>query len=178
MTPESFILAVLASLPGHTIKGKKRLQKLGMLMQCAGLDLDTEFTLHHYGPFSSELADAADELMLLGTIDGRHEQVGPFGLFQTVYRLPESSRQQPQLPQREKHILLELDRFTTAELEMASTIAYFLKEGSSPTEALQKASALKSRMAIQPVVEKAHKILKIVSTSKNGPSHDGRSTHT
>jgi len=131
-------------------------------MKCAGSDLDTEFALHHYGPFSAELADAAEELMLIGAIDERHEQVGPFGLFQTVYRLPESAPQRPELPPKEKRILLELDCFSTTELEMASTIAHFLREGVSYDQAVAEAASLKPTKAILPVMEKAHKILDIV----------------
>ena len=62
MSPDSFILSALQTLPDHTITGKKRLQKLAMLLQVSGLKIDADFSLHHYGPYSFELADAADEL--------------------------------------------------------------------------------------------------------------------
>ena len=74
MTSAELILAVLETLPGRKISGKKRLQKFGMLLQYAGLGLDVDFSLHHYGPYSSELADAADELSWSGAIKEEAEQ--------------------------------------------------------------------------------------------------------
>jgi hypothetical protein len=45
MTPEQTILAILESLPGHAVRGKKRLQKLAYLSKIAGLPIEADFRI-------------------------------------------------------------------------------------------------------------------------------------
>ena len=163
MTPAEFILAVLGALPDRKVLGKKRLQKFGMLLQYAGLDFDAGFSLHRYGPYSSELADAADELSWSGKIKEKAEQTGMFGMFQTTYTLPDDHEPSEMLTEPHKEKLLRLIVFSTIELEVASTIALFQKEGLDPKGAIAKTCSLKRAKAIPPVLAKAEKILEIVS---------------
>lgn len=162
MKPDSFILSALQTLPDHTITGKKRLQKLAMLLQVAGLEVDADFSLHHYGPYSFELAEAADELYWTGVISEQSEQRGVFGTFQTVYRLDDCDEAPKELPNPFKNKLLQLNEFSTIALEMASTIALFENEGLSRNAATEKASTLKKAKATPAIMEKAGKILEII----------------
>lgn len=159
MTSYEFIVRALCSAQDRTILGKKRLQKLGMLLQHAGLEIDIDFFLHHYGPYSSELADAADELYMMGEIDSRSEQVGAFGTFHTVYSLPEDYSDIGTLPEPYDQTLITLNGFSPIELEMASTIAYFERQGHNRPGAIDLASLLKPKKAVPRIIDKANQIL-------------------
>lgn len=45
------------------IQGRKRLQKVVYFLQQAGCPLDCQYTLHHFGPYSRDVADACDEMV-------------------------------------------------------------------------------------------------------------------
>ena len=163
MKPADFILATLEAIPERKIQGRKRLQKLSMLLQFAGADLDAEFSLHHYGPYSSELAEAADDLFVDGLINERKLPVGAYGMRQSEYSLSEPSDLEEKLQEPFDNLLLKLDKFTTIELEMASTIAFFEKEGADRKKAIAEASEIKPTKAIPPVLQKAEAILGTIS---------------
>lgn len=163
MSPTEFILSALRALPDRKISGKKRLQKFGMLMKYSGVNLDMDFSLHHYGPYSSELADAADELSSTGAIVEKSEQTGMFGMFQSNYMLPDGHEPPEELTEPSKEKLLKLNQFSTIELEVASTIALFQSEELTHKAAVAKTCALKRAKAVPKVLEKAEIILEIVS---------------
>ena len=163
MKPTDFILATLEAIPNHKILGRKRLQKLSMLLQHAGADLDAEFSLHHYGPFSSELAEAADDLFVDGLINEQRRSVGTYGMRQSEYSLSEPDEFEEKLQQPFDDLLLKLNEFTTIELEMASTIAFFERENGNRKKAVAEASSIKPTKAIPPVLEKAEAILETIS---------------
>ena len=54
-------LAKLVQWSG-TLHSRKRLQKLVFMLQAAGCPLDAEYGLHHYGPYSQEVARLSDEM--------------------------------------------------------------------------------------------------------------------
>ena len=53
-------IASLVAALGGEIVGKIRLQKVVYLLDRLGLDSGFSYAYHHYGPYSSELSDAAD----------------------------------------------------------------------------------------------------------------------
>jgi len=163
MTSAELILAVLETLPGRKISGKKRLQKFGMLLQYAGLDFDADFSLHHYEPYSFELADTADELSWSGVIKEETEQAGVYGMFQSTYMLPDGQEPPEKLTEPYKEKLLSLNAFSTIELEVASTIALFEDGGLDHETAIAKTCSLKRAKAVPSVLAKAENILEIVS---------------
>ena len=80
-------LATLLSWAGNGgLQGRKRLQKVVFFLQGAGCPLNCRFTLHYFGPYSRDVADACDEMVTAGLID---EQVEPQnGVAQYTYTLP------------------------------------------------------------------------------------------
>src|SRR3954467_12838841 len=56
-----------------TLDTRKRMQKVAFLLQAAGCRLDAEYTLHHYGPYSQEVARLTDEMMQARILDERAE---------------------------------------------------------------------------------------------------------
>src|SRR5947209_5502505 len=73
-----------------TLDTRKRMQKVAYLLQVVGCPLDAEFNLHHYGPYSQEVARLTDEMVQAGILD---EKAGsnPVGQ-QFSYRLNEAAR--------------------------------------------------------------------------------------
>src|SRR5258706_10557443 len=66
-------LATLLSWAGDSgIQGRKRLQKVVFFLQQAGCPLDCQYTLHHFGPYSRDVADTCDEMVAAGVV-GRKE---------------------------------------------------------------------------------------------------------
>ncbi len=60
----ALILDLVASA-GDELCGRKRLQKALFLLKSAGVPVDAQFELHHYGPYSRDVAQACDELVTL-----------------------------------------------------------------------------------------------------------------
>ena len=85
-------LATLLSWAGDTgIQGRKRLQKVAFFLQQAGCPLNCEYTLHFFGPYSRDVADACDEMVAAGLIE---EQGGrEAGTMQYAYKLKPSTRE-------------------------------------------------------------------------------------
>ena len=46
-----------------TLRARKRMQKLIYLLQAAGCPLDVDYDLHHYGPYSEDVARTTDEMV-------------------------------------------------------------------------------------------------------------------
>jgi uncharacterized protein YwgA len=83
-------LAKLVQWAG-TLRTRKRLQKAVFMLQASGCPLDAEFILHHYGPYSQEVARLSDEMVetdLLGE-ESRPNQVG----LQYCYSLTEHAKE-------------------------------------------------------------------------------------
>src|SRR5258705_142192 len=73
------------------IQGRKRLQKVVFFLQAAGCPLDCRFTLHHYGPYSRDVADVCDEMVAAGLLE---EHVTPNATgAQYGYKLTARTRQ-------------------------------------------------------------------------------------
>lgn len=163
MDTADVIVAIVGAVPGRQIEGRKRLQKFVHLLKFAGVDIPAEFKIHHYGPFSEDVASAADSLIFEGVLKEDVEPKGAYNTFQYVYSLAErSSKSEPKARALEK-LIRELDRFSTIELEVASTIAYFKEMGRTDKESLEQTRFLKPNKAVPSVNAKAEDILRIAS---------------
>lgn len=61
--------ATLLSWAGEQgVAGRKRLQKVIFLLQQIGCDLDCHYILHHFGPYSREVASICDEMVAAGLV--------------------------------------------------------------------------------------------------------------
>lgn len=66
---EPYYLAKLVEWAG-TLETRKRLQKVIYLLAASGCkQLDAGYTLHHYGPYSSEVANVSDQLVRSGILE-------------------------------------------------------------------------------------------------------------
>lgn len=163
MKPESFIPTLIATLPNQEVRGKKRLQKFGYLLKCAGLPLDAGFFLYDYGPFSTDVAKAADLLALVGAIREEDRPVGSSGTYMTVYSASDLCSA-PRLDEKFVDIATKLDKFQTVDLEIAATILLFKNQGNDLEKAKQLTKSMKPMKATASVMQNAEKVLSITQT--------------
>jgi len=149
-----------------TLDTRKRMQKVVYLLQVAGCPLEAEYTLHHYGPYSQDVARLTDEMvqahLLIETAVSN-----PVGQ-QYSYRIDESARQNisafeatPQgrivadqmKPFQSK--ALELVQTDLKDLEFASTTVFFRKQGYAWPVAIEKMCQFKGLPSGSPVVMRA-----------------------
>ena len=162
-------LAKIVSWAGD-LQARKRLQKVVYLLQSAGCPLQAEFSLHHYGPYSEELARLTDEMVrqsLLVEQSTEHSQGKQFS-----YRLSpaatdaitdleatESGRQWAHdiaaFEMQAKALLVE----DLKQLEYASTIVYFRRQGEEWEAAVAKAAAFKRTGAVSNALHLARQLI-------------------
>ena len=140
-------LATLLSWAGDNgLHGRKRLQKVVFFLQEAGCPLDCRYTLHHFGPYSRDVADRCDEMVAAGLID---ETGGPAnGDKQYAYSLTAATQtalaRSPdavmQPFQERGRSLINEDLWT---LELGSTILYFYRQTRNWDQALNNACDFK-----------------------------------
>ena len=139
----------------ETVKGRKRLQKVVFLLQAAGCDLDAEFFLHHYGPYSQDVAQLTDEMTRLKLLIENSDHSGPYEQF-TYYLSEDSTLQLEKLDKSQdtkyptdpiNNFESQAKRFFSAdlrELEYGATILYFKQQGMDWEIAAQKAVDFKA----------------------------------
>jgi uncharacterized protein YwgA len=157
---EDFVLAIVAAHPDRAIKGKKRLQKIAFFLKNAGARCDARFEIWDYGPFSREIAAAAQSLALKGRLDEREEPIGASGTFVTVYRMRSDTEGAVRpLPEKYSHILRQLEKFPTVDLEVAATYQFFRSAGLGSEAARKKTIELKPVKANAQVMKSVQKII-------------------
>ncbi len=121
------------------------MQKVIYFLQQAGCPIDAEYTLHHYGPYSREVANVTDEMVAEGLLS---EQCGGSSGGQYDYTLGDQTKTMlDQIGQSEtiagfstfRDRAIELLREDLWRLELGSTILYFYR---SPRKCANWESAL------------------------------------
>lgn len=153
-----------------SLQARKRLQKVVYLLQSAGCPLVAEYSLHHYGPYSEELARLTDEMVrqsLLVEQSSEHSQGQQFS-----YRLSPTAAaaitdleatasgrvwalELAAFEVRAKSLLAEDLR----QLEYASTIVYFRNQGSDWVGAVAKAAVFKRTEAVSKALPLAREVV-------------------
>lgn len=162
MKADEAVVGILEALPEHKVQGKKRLQKIVHLTQLAGANIEARYYILHYGPFSKEIANAVNLLSLTGIVREEVHPSGVYGRLQSVFSLSDVAGSQNKLSSKFKKLVAELNRFSTIELEVASTIGYFSDEGDPPSKAIQKTREMKPEKTKGPVLRNANRILGLV----------------
>lgn len=156
-----------------TLETRKRMQKVVYLLQVAGCPLGADYTLHHYGPYSQEVARLTDEMVQASLLDERTNSnaVGQ----QYSYTLSPTARAsladfdatpagrvlaselEPFFA--DKRWLLEAD---LRELEYAATIIFFRKQGHDWPSSVAKMCEFKGLTNGSQVVEQANAVARRV----------------
>ena len=138
----------------ETLRSRKRMQKATHLLQAAGCPFEADFFLHHYGPYSRDVAGLCDEMVAARLLD-ETETSNQFGreyaykLTAEAEKLFAATEGDPRFAERASQMkrfedlareLLGTDLF---ELEVASTIAYFQHRQKDWEQAVTKACQFK-----------------------------------
>ena len=158
------VLAILAAAPDHRVKGKKRLQKFAFLLKSVGVKCNAQFKIWDFGPYSSEVAKAAEWLSISGKITEQEELVTPLKRFMTVYSVDKDYKA-PKLEARFETILKKLDSYSNVELEVAATVQFFLQQGRTKEEATVSVRELKPTKALPQIIEKSFSLIREIETT-------------
>lgn len=148
-------LAKLVMMAG-TLETRKRVQKMVYMLQAAGMALDAEFRLHHYGPYSADVADLLNQMTRDGILV---EKLRPnMAGKQYEYTLDEGSRSSlveyegtetgksaAQEFEKYEQKIRELIDTSVADLELSSTILFYRRAGAEWSDAVQQACVFKSK---------------------------------
>src|SRR5579863_2597743 len=124
------LLVQLIALNGGTVVGKTRLQKIVFLLDECGLNTGCKYDYHYYGPFSAQIAEAAEDACDLGLLrykerPGSHSV--PYGVYEAAetVKIPDVLASLPRDTVKSK--LDIMSRYSAIELELAATIRYLHK---------------------------------------------------
>jgi uncharacterized protein len=122
-------VARLIWLNGGQLIGKTRLQKTTYFLEELNAGFGFEFTYHHYGPYSEELASATDDAEALNMLNvaWKTSQDGTeYAIFEE--KDPPSGGDDPNDATR-RAILRVLNGFSAVELELAATADFLERRG-------------------------------------------------
>ena len=134
------------------IAGRKRLQKVVFFLQHAGFPSRADFYLHHYGPYSREIAAECDKLVSLAIVNestdtsGRHKTFTYTITEEGVSAIANTKRIHPHAEEidRFRDMAVELLHKDIWTLELASTIVHFVSTGRSFDDEVKQAFEFKS----------------------------------
>lgn len=155
-------MATLMSWAGETgVEGRKRLQKVVFFLQQAGCPIDCHYTLHHFGPYSRDVADICDEMVAADLIDETAASISVGK--QYTYRLrSETSALLKDTTDAGMARFKSFGESLIAEklwsLELGSTILYFHKQSGNWNDAMIKACQFKK---VPVDIEKSNDALKL-----------------
>jgi uncharacterized protein YwgA len=162
-------LAKLVSWAGQ-LQARKRLQKVVYMLQAAGCPFDADYILHHYGPYSEGLARLTDEMVRNTLLEEKPHDM-PMGK-QYSYQVSEAAQKEIrdlEATEQGKRWAEELAPFETRakellaadlkQLEYASTIVYFRRQGLAWDTAVEKATTFKNTMAVKAALPLAKTVI-------------------
>lgn len=123
-------VTAVVMLNGGEIVGKTRLQKIFYLLEAMDLGFGIEFDYHIHGPFSAELAFAADDAVALGCLQAL-ERPGFHAVPYTVFRATKctSDLLEDEDDGARRHALDTMRRYSSVVLELAATAVYLCEHG-------------------------------------------------
>jgi hypothetical protein len=110
---------------GGEIVGRTKLQKTFYLLTLAGFEGQFRFGYKHYGPFSEELAEAADLAAAFDVISELQKPASWGGTYSVYSAAPGELSAQPD----RLRLTQEAARADAVLLELAATAAYLAQEG-------------------------------------------------
>jgi uncharacterized protein len=120
----------LVCLNGGQLIGKTRLQKTVYLLGEYGPGFGFDFTYHHYGPYSEDLADATEDARVLQmlTVDWSASQDGTqYAIFKAAAVARHSGEEAAD--QERQRLLRMMKGYSAVELEIAATADFLKKHG-------------------------------------------------
>jgi uncharacterized protein len=110
---------------GGQIIGRTRLQKIAYILEAAGLGAGFPFRYKHYGPYSEQLADAAQTAGIVGMLNERETPAAWGGVYSIYHSLlPPEDR----VHETRRRLAQELVNVDAVELELAATALFLAYE--------------------------------------------------
>ncbi|MBI5865001.1 MAG: hypothetical protein HZB38_10940 [Planctomycetes bacterium] len=146
MGPSDYVLLELLDRLGG-VQGRKKLQKLVYISKLAGMPIEDDFFFHYYGPYSSGLASRVDQLVEAGMLKEKTRSLAMSDGVEYGYELTEEARSfletvRPKVPSKFENSLqaglshaAKLKDNEVFELELASTLLYWMAKGQSGEQA-------------------------------------------
>ena len=152
-------VGALVLLNGGKIVGKTRLQKTAYLLEASSIGFGIDFDYHDYGPFSAELAFAADDAESLEYIEtnlhpGFHSV--PYTIFESTDEAPKFEK--GKLTDARRKALEAMKGCSALILELAAT-AVFLKENGYRTNSWDEVRKRKPSKATPDLLKQAKKLI-------------------
>jgi len=134
--------ALLALVVSNEIYGRKKLQKIVYLANCAGWNVIRDFRFHHYGPYSDYVRSEIENLSEQGLVEVSEQTTRADNLVylhtlteegcQFLQMLAEEI-QSPELMEKTDELVNELNEFSPDELEIMASLYYLHRESPSTT---------------------------------------------
>ena len=157
MTDLADQVAGLIKLNDGRIVGKTRLQKVAYLLEAKKLGMGIEFDYHNFGPFSEDLALAADDAVALGFVHA-NEQYGFHSVPYTIYSAAEKCPAFDSGDVRaRKSALNTMNEYSALVLELAAT-AIYLKNNGYPQEYWNEVKRRKPLKATSELISSAKEL--------------------
>jgi uncharacterized protein YwgA len=154
------VVVGVVALSGGRVVGKTRLQKEIYFLQRCGLNVGLDFDYHHFGPYSSELAQATDDAVAFERLNAENRQgyhEVPYTVYTTEEAAPKKLAGSSQGRIEEK--LRVMKGYSALELEVAATIDY-LREAGYGERAIAEAKTRKPLKATPDRIMRAMQLLR------------------
>lgn len=158
-----------------TLETRKRMQKVIYLLQVMGGPFEANYTLHHYGPYSQEVARLTDEMVQAKLLDEQNASNAVGQRFS--YSLSDSVRRSLADFESTPTGRIEAEKLAAAlsdkrwlleqelrDLEYAATIVFFHKQGHDWPAAVGKMCQFKGLTNGGQVAERANTLARRVVT--------------
>lgn len=174
MNPEDIVVGLVA-LSGGELVGRTRLQKETYLLDRCGANFGLQFTYHHYGPYSFELAGGCADAQAEKRIEIR-ERIGRHGVPYAIFGSMEDGAPPDalaELPAAQARSLLgRMQGVSDIVLELAATIVFLRDEwpyyGKGKTGPVEETKARKSRKATDERIKEALDLLRDLGLAEAG----------
>lgn len=158
--PTDLVVGIVA-LNGGKLVGKTRLQKVAYLLDACGLQSGLDYDYHHFGPYSAEVASAADIAEMLGRLRSQ-EKPGfhsvPYVVYETSEQPPARVGSMSAADASDK--LATMESYSAIVLELAATIHYLEQaEGYLPAGAQDEVKIRKAAKASSERLASANQLL-------------------
>lgn len=121
----------IVQLNGGRLIGKTRLQKSAYFLEAFGIGFGFNFEYHHYGPYSEELAQLADDARALGFLNEEWYTSQDGAKYAAFFDTGKSKDDEEPVDQKRRNVLRLLGGYSAVELELAATAHFLMGKGYS-----------------------------------------------
>ena len=137
--PSVLSITSIVSTAGGRVVGRTRLQKIAYLLAATCENTSFDFEYKHFGPFSSDLAQAVDFAQLAGVLQEENRPASWGGTY-SIYQTSENCN----FGGAEEAVVELANRTDSVVLELAATAIFLSKDYSNPWDETKKRKSSKA----------------------------------